>query len=56
MEKKSQGRMTDPTSMETIPVYRRRMEKTKFLKVLVFFSQLKEKKRRAISSLHNVRG
>ena len=56
MEMKSRGRMTDPTSMETIPVDRRRMEKTKFLKVLVFFSQLKEKKRRAISSLHNVRG
>ena len=51
------GRMTDPTSIESIPVDRRTMEKTiEFLKVLVFFSQLKEKKRRAVSSLHNVRG
>ena len=51
------GRTTDPTSMESILVDRRMMEKTtEFLKVLVFFSQLKEKKRRAVSSLHNVRG
>ncbi|KAK2658307.1 hypothetical protein Ddye_004840 [Dipteronia dyeriana] len=48
------GRMSDPTSMEWIPVHRRTMEKmTQCLKVMVFFSQLKEKNRRVVWSLHN---
>ena len=53
------------TSMEWIPVDRRTVdsgpqendgEDDPILKVLVFFSQRKEKKRRAVSSLHDIRG
>jgi hypothetical protein len=51
--------------MEWIPVDRRTVdsgpqendgEDDPILKVLVFFSQRKEKKRRAVSSLHDIRG
>ena len=50
------GRTTNPTSMESSLVDKITMEKTtEFLKLLIFFSQLEEKKRRAVSSLHNVK-